>query len=477
MVSKIPRPFFWFSICNFTLLVLRLICLWYSPLELYADEAQYWLWSLQPDWGYYSKPPMIAWVIWLSTTLGDSEFYVRLASPILYSLSAWLVYAIAHQLWPAVAFWAALAYVTMPAIHIGSMLITTDALLLLFWAASLYCTLRATTSTLPMAWWTIAGAMAGFGMLSKPNMLIFLPIVVAWLWYYVPRFYMGIACAISLATIIYLPNFYWNITHHMATVNHVKGLVLGGQGRLWGSIEFIAAQFGMMGPVLFGLMLYLLINSRRAILEQPQLVLLWGLGLIQITVVLGFAMISHAYANWAAPSYVTLCVVVAYHALQSQSHRVQQAFKVGVGVNILVGIIIMLYPLLAPSDFKIGNIDPLQRLKGGKELGSTVCQIYKQYQTEHALLVSDDRKELALLGYYCMPQVLKWNPKHLTNDHFDLTTNLNLYHGYDLLLISKSEDLQQIPKPSVHEYSNFTIYYSGKIRHYKVFLLKDFQGY
>ena len=31
--------------------------------ELYPDEAQYWLWSRTLDFGYFSKPPMVAWTI------------------------------------------------------------------------------------------------------------------------------------------------------------------------------------------------------------------------------------------------------------------------------------------------------------------------------------------------------------------------------------------------------------------------------
>ncbi|WP_370653654.1 hypothetical protein, partial [Phenylobacterium sp.] len=38
------------------LTVVRLVTLFASPLELYTDEAQYWLWSRNLDWGYYSKP-------------------------------------------------------------------------------------------------------------------------------------------------------------------------------------------------------------------------------------------------------------------------------------------------------------------------------------------------------------------------------------------------------------------------------------
>ena len=32
----------------------RLVALFRTPLELYPDEAQYWLWSRALDFGYYS---------------------------------------------------------------------------------------------------------------------------------------------------------------------------------------------------------------------------------------------------------------------------------------------------------------------------------------------------------------------------------------------------------------------------------------
>lgn len=34
-----------------------------AGVELYFDEAQYYAWSLAPDFGYFSKPPLVAWTI------------------------------------------------------------------------------------------------------------------------------------------------------------------------------------------------------------------------------------------------------------------------------------------------------------------------------------------------------------------------------------------------------------------------------
>ena len=39
------------------------------PLDLAPDEAHYWDWSRHLDWSYYSKGPLVAWIIRLSCWL------------------------------------------------------------------------------------------------------------------------------------------------------------------------------------------------------------------------------------------------------------------------------------------------------------------------------------------------------------------------------------------------------------------------
>ena len=40
----------------------RLVALGFDRTDLWVDEAQYWLWGQNLDWGYFSKPPMIAFL-------------------------------------------------------------------------------------------------------------------------------------------------------------------------------------------------------------------------------------------------------------------------------------------------------------------------------------------------------------------------------------------------------------------------------
>ena len=64
----------------------RVIALLSSELNFHGDEAQYWTWSQALDWGYYTKPPMIAWIIHSTTwVLGDAEWATRISSPLLHA--------------------------------------------------------------------------------------------------------------------------------------------------------------------------------------------------------------------------------------------------------------------------------------------------------------------------------------------------------------------------------------------------------
>src|SRR5690242_6829378 len=53
---------------------IRVLFIATAPLELDFEEAQYWHWAQQLAWGYYSKPPLVAWLIAATTALfGDGE--------------------------------------------------------------------------------------------------------------------------------------------------------------------------------------------------------------------------------------------------------------------------------------------------------------------------------------------------------------------------------------------------------------------
>ena len=52
---------------------IALVTLWrvallpFDSADLFVDDAQYWFWGQELAWGYYSKPPLIGWILRAST--------------------------------------------------------------------------------------------------------------------------------------------------------------------------------------------------------------------------------------------------------------------------------------------------------------------------------------------------------------------------------------------------------------------------
>ena len=54
--------------------LVKIIALVLTDFDLFGDEAQYWLWSKKLAFGYYSKPPFLAWIISFFTNFIGSSF-------------------------------------------------------------------------------------------------------------------------------------------------------------------------------------------------------------------------------------------------------------------------------------------------------------------------------------------------------------------------------------------------------------------
>ncbi len=165
----------------------RIWALFHNPVGLYYDEAQYWMWSRTFDWGYFTKPPLVAWVIAGTTALfGDAEWAVRLAAPLAHAVAASAVFALGRAMygaWPG--FWAGAGWLLLPGVFFSSSIISTDALLLPLWAIALFAMWRLMT-TRAWAWAIILGGAVGVGLLAKYAMLYFFVCTAVAAWWMPP---------------------------------------------------------------------------------------------------------------------------------------------------------------------------------------------------------------------------------------------------------------------------------------------------
>jgi 4-amino-4-deoxy-L-arabinose transferase-like glycosyltransferase len=124
---------------NLLLFLFRVFYVLYSPLDLTPEEAQYWDWSRHLDLSYYSKPPMVAYINFLTTSLlGNTDLAIRITPIVLSFLMSIFTYFFAKRLFDERV---AIISSTLPQLSVGlainSLLMTTDALLIFFCGLSL----------------------------------------------------------------------------------------------------------------------------------------------------------------------------------------------------------------------------------------------------------------------------------------------------------------------------------------------------
>jgi len=196
--------------------------------DLAGDEAYYWDWGRQPDWGYYSKPPMIGWMMgvigWLT---GNAEWGIRLAALLLGMVTLLITWRLARELaGERVAGLAALLMVLTPGNAGLCLLLTIDAPLLLAWTAALWLFWRAAEQPEKLMRWLLLGLVIGFGCLSKQMMLVF-PLLMLVFAAVSPEdrgllkrggFWM----AAILGLLFIGPVLWWNEQHGWITLEHTK---------------------------------------------------------------------------------------------------------------------------------------------------------------------------------------------------------------------------------------------------------------
>jgi hypothetical protein len=462
---------------------LRLLWLALQPADLFPDEAQYWVWSQQLALGYYSKPPLVAWLIALTTGLfGDSEFAVRLAAPFLHAGAAVFIYGIGARLYDArVGFWSALTYASLPGVSVSAFIISTDAPLLLFWAAALHAFVRARQGD-GWGWWVVLGTAAGLGLLSKYAMFYWALSALGFVLLFPAerRHLPPLLAATALALLIYSPNFWWNWSNGFVSYLHTRdNAELGGPlFHPAAFVEFFASQFGVFGPLMFA-GLILLTASPRA-LSEPRARLLAAFALPNLAMMLAVSFLSRAHANWAAPTYVSATVLVVAWALRQGWRRL---LVLSIALHIAaIGLLFTGRDALAAVGVEIPEqYDPLRRVRGWRELGSQVGAVLATHPGW--TLFADDRELLAALVYYIRPHPLhavKWQVTARIQDQWDLESGLAKRRGGTFLLVSEHELVGEM-RPSFAEIVPLQRVVvrlgPGTSRSYPLYVARDFKGY
>jgi 4-amino-4-deoxy-L-arabinose transferase-like glycosyltransferase len=487
-------------------LVLFLYRLWvidHSGISLFFDEAQYWDWSRHLDWGYFSKPPLIAGLVWLSTTLfGAGVLGVKLLTMLLYPLTAICMVGLARALWPTssgvrTGIVAGAVFMTIPTVGLMGMFASTDAPLILCWTLATWALWRAQVTD-RMPYWIALGVACGLGLMSKYTMAAF-AVTALWSLWAVNGPRLGVArpgpwVAAIVALLLLAPNLLWNANHGFPTMAHTVELTTQSSrpGGILPTLEFLAGQVLMIGPLalLAGIWLYrrsvvpgampttpnsqwgsnsqMLTHSQWKHSTQAELSppgkpkpqrssayylasvssyqFLWAVSLPLQAIAVIQSLHASAHVNWAAPSMVGFILLIASRLspplIALAAPRPTGWLIAALAGNLLLtGLAVHLRDIAGPQ--LPSKYDVLVRMRGWQEAFKELGPEMEDPIVKGVPLLTDSRLYITQAAYHWRDknlQTLYWNPLGTQMNHYEMTRSLPNKVGPDVLLLSATRD-------------------------------------
>lgn len=464
--------------------------LFVGEFDLAGDEAYYWDWGRRLDWGYFSKPPMIGWLMGLVGRLsGNQEWAIRLAPLMLGTGSLIALHRLTRVMFDArIAFLSVLLVVLTPGNVALNLLFTIDAPLVLAWTLALLFFWRAMET--PDSWkeWALLAVAIGFGVLSKQMMLVFPLLMVVFAAVSPqdrallrnPRMWVAIVIGAAFLT----PVLIWQQANGWPTVSHMKEhfevgnpathVVPGFMDHAEWFVQYPLLQMALYSPVTWVVMMAVLVAAVRGwkgLDRRGALLVVFSVPALAAFFLL--ALRQDVHANWPAVFYIPVFILTAAW-MEDAAHGLSLGGKWrvwgrrGVWVGLAMAIIAYVFPLVSGPLGLAGHrrFDPLDRLRGWKEAGAKQGEFLKNVpHPERTFVVVLGHRHFASEAAFYMPQqprVYRWQADGRRMSQYDLWPGPGEdMKGWDALLFypnSEEHDYKKL-NPSVffrHAFVNTT---------------------
>jgi hypothetical protein len=435
--GRSPRHRTWAIALIVAATVLRAAYLFFlCPYDLAPDEAHYWDWSRHLDWSYYSKGPLVAWIIRAGCDLfgpaalaTDGTLMPAIRLPAVLCGSGLLagLYVLTWQTCRSdrLAFWVVVAGLSLPAFAACSLIMTIDAPFLCCWAWALVFGRWALVDGKRWAW-APAGLLIALGILAKYTMALWLFSAGLFVLFTPSQRRLlagsGFWVMAAVAALSAVPILYWNSQHDWATFRHVAvqaGVAESKQStaiRWLGPLEYAGGQFALLLGYWFVVWLLALVRFRPWGGTPTGLRYLWWMSVPTFTVFGASSVLKSGQINWPVSAYLSGAVLVAgwlAEALAGRRVRWARRFLVtflviGFAATVLAHNSRLITALVAqylPAETTDNRtparkIDPTARLKGWRHLGAELDRIRAELRNN-----GGDDPELAGL-YWDVPGLL-----------------------------------------------------------------------
>ncbi|BCS90030.1 ArnT family glycosyltransferase [Pseudodesulfovibrio sediminis] len=440
-----------------------------GQLNLVQDEAQYWDWIRRPQLSYYSKGPLIAWMIATWTAVfGNTELGVRFGSILGMTGIQTVLYVGVSRIWKEhrLALYILFVAATMPLLNGLGILATTDNPLIFCWTVAFFALAAATRNKLDsvpgdLPFIILAVCMA-VGTLAKYMMLVFFglgfmyAVILHFRGQLPPKFWWRFLGAGLIGSLIGLaPIVLWNIDNDWVAYKHVAKLTSGvGKTstfslRIGPFFEMLGAQIGLLSPWWFVAILAGSVTAWKKSWVGPvgsydatyrrdlqSMLFFWPLwGIITFK-----ALFSKVEANWTAAAFMSGALLGGM-ALQRWWEAPQRKIR---GKAVLVGaaLAIVLAMFASPHIPAPDTMNPTHRLKGWADLGHYVAQLQQTEfdDPDRVFLISDNYGFTSELAFYVPGQPITyctWMDRRRMNQ-YDLWPNpTDGKIGWDAIMVRK----------------------------------------
>ena len=436
------------------------------PLDLVADEAYYWSWSRQLDWCYFSKPPMIAWIIHLATQLGGhTPWVVRMPAVLLGTIGLLFIYALGSRMYGEKAgFWATAAAAATPANAAMSLIMTIDAPFMFCWSAALYAFWRLIERHRDRYLWAvITGFSVGLGLLSKQTMIVFLALSFLFL-LLTPNHRIELAKPLVWLTALFslvflIPVVFWNIDQGWVLIHHTTGhftaVPFSATSRLLNLAEYSASQGGIISPLtglLVSVVIFLGLVTWNRIQKRERYLVCFSA--VPLSGILMLSLFQRIEPNWPGPFYASGIVLLAGWAtgkadLGQRLGCLRRFFVPAVFVGAASCVLTYSLPFALPLlGLEGSRFDPTVRLRGWHQLAQQVDEqmaiLPRPNQT--AIVTTTGRGLASELAFYMKgnPYVFPYNETGIVFSQYDVWGWPEDLSRKDMMLITHTHG--QIPE-------------------------------
>ncbi|WP_395738271.1 ArnT family glycosyltransferase [Prosthecobacter sp.] len=465
---------FWWLLAAVFIARVVLMLLFVARVDLIGDEAYYWDWGRRPDWCYYSKPPMIGWMMgiigWIT---GNAEWGIRFASLLLGTVTLVIIHRIALLLFDARTAFLTAVLVLLTLANAGlNLLFTIDAPLLLFWTLGLLLFWLAAQKPESAMRWLALTLVIGFGTLSKQMMLAFPALMLVFAFASRedrallgnPRMWLAIFCGMSFI----IPVLLWNQEHGWITLEHTKHHFdakkdLDFEDWLGRTGENIGLQALIYTPVTFVALLVAMIvavKQRKQLTRPMRFVLLASAPGLACFALL--ALRQRINPNWPAVFFVPAFILAAAWLRGMApfvAHPGWERWSLRIGRTLTYTCYILLIGLIsAPDSFwdaafqfsrsrfgdqftdkALGSIHKLEDMLGWREAGIEAQEFFDLLpEPENTFVMAlGHRYSAAEMGFYMPshPHVYRWEPSGAVMSQYEIWPGPEERIGFDALII------------------------------------------